>query len=95
MHIKVNTYLVMLKKVFFITLFAIISTMALAQPALRTSTYLRSACGGKKHLLPVFALKTNILYDALTNINLGFEVRLGNYLTLDVPVNYNPWVFTD
>jgi len=85
----------MFRKILFIILFAALSTVALAQPALRSSAFLRSAYGGKKQMLPVFALKTNLLYDALTNINLGFEVRLGSSLTLDVPVNYNPWVFSD
>jgi len=84
----------MLKTVLLIILFAVVSTAALAQPY-RSRTLLRSVYGGKKHTLPVFALKTNLLYDALTNINLGFEVRLGDRMSLDVPLNYNPWVFSE
>ena len=38
------------------------------------------------------ALKTNLLYDATTTINLGYEVALNKKTTLDIWVNYNPWV---
>jgi len=44
---------------------------------------------------PVFGIKTNLLYDATSTINLGVEFRLSKVLTLDVPVNYNPWTFSD
>ena len=44
---------------------------------------------------PVVALKTNLLYDATTTFNLGLEFRLSNSLTLELPVNYNPWTFSD
>lgn len=44
---------------------------------------------------PVFALKSNLLYDATGTFNLGFEVKTGRQFTLDVPVNYNPWTFHD
>ena len=37
------------------------------------------------------ALKTNLLYDATTTINLGYEVALNKKTTLDIWVNYNPW----
>jgi len=37
------------------------------------------------------ALKTNVLYDATTTINLGYEVALNHKTTLDIWVNYNPW----
>ncbi|MBF0577137.1 DUF3575 domain-containing protein [Dysgonomonas sp. GY617] len=40
-------------------------------------------------------LKTNLLYDALTNLNLSGEFRLNRKLTLDFTVIYNPWTFTD
>ena len=36
------------------------------------------------------ALKTNLLYDATTTINLGYEVALNRKTTLDIWVNYNP-----
>ena len=44
--------------------------------------------------MPVFGIKTNLLYDATTTFNLGVEFRLSKSLTLDVPVNYNPWTFS-
>lgn len=37
------------------------------------------------------ALKTNLLYDATTTINLGYEVALNHKTTLDIWINYNPW----
>ena len=37
------------------------------------------------------ALKSNLLYDATTTINLGYEVALNHKTTLDIWVNYNPW----
>lgn len=37
------------------------------------------------------ALKTNLVYDATTTINLGYEVALNKKTTLDIWVNYNPW----
>lgn len=47
----------------------------------------------QKQRLPFVAIKTNLLYDATTTMNLGLEFRLGKRTTLDVPVNYNPWEF--
>lgn len=52
-------------------------------------------------LLPVeskaqtLAVKSNLLYDATTTMNLGLEVALSRKWTLDIPVNYNPWKFDD
>ncbi len=43
--------------------------------------------------LPSVAIKTNLLYDATTTLNLGAEFRLNRKLTLDIPVSYNPWSF--
>jgi hypothetical protein len=37
------------------------------------------------------ALKTNLLYDATTTLNLGYEVALNHRTTLDIGINYNPW----
>ena len=41
------------------------------------------------------AVKSNLLYDATTTMNLGLEVALARKWTLDIPVNYNPWKFDD
>lgn len=37
-------------------------------------------------------IKTNLLYDATSTINLGLEVGLRNRWTLDVSANYNGWL---
>lgn len=44
---------------------------------------------------PSWAIKTNLLYDITTTMNLGVEVRLGSKYTLELPVNYNPWTFNN
>ena len=46
---------------------------------------------GQKLFAQDMALKTNLLYDATTTINLGYEVALNHKTTLDIWVNYNPW----
>lgn len=40
------------------------------------------------------AVKTNLLYDATSTLNLGFEFGLSKKWTLDVSGNYNPWTFS-
>ena len=42
-----------------------------------------------------WGVKTNVLYDATSTINLGVEVGLAPKWTLDVSGNYNPWTFSD
>lgn len=44
---------------------------------------------------PAFAVKTNLLYDLTSTINLGLEFRVGSRYTLDISGNYNPWTFRD
>jgi hypothetical protein len=39
------------------------------------------------------AVKTNLLYDATTTINLGLEAAIAPKWTIEFPVNYNPWEF--
>lgn len=41
------------------------------------------------------AVKTNLLYDATTTLNLGVEIGLAEKWTLDVSGNYNPWEFSN
>lgn len=41
------------------------------------------------------AIKSNLLYDATSTINLGLEFGLSSKWTLDVSGNYNPWTFSD
>jgi outer membrane protein OmpA-like peptidoglycan-associated protein len=49
----------------------------------------------KEDYSPSVVLKTNLLYDATTTLNLGAEFRLNNKFTFDLPFNYNPWTFSD
>lgn len=39
------------------------------------------------------AVKSNLLYDATTTLNLGVEFGLGKKGSLDISGNYNPWKF--
>ncbi len=41
------------------------------------------------------ALKTNMLYDVTTTLNLGIEVGLGTRWTFEAAANYIPWKFGD
>lgn len=44
---------------------------------------------------PVVVMKTNLLYDATSTLNLGVEFALSHKITLDISGNYNPWTFSD
>ncbi|MDR0976703.1 MAG: DUF3575 domain-containing protein [Prevotellaceae bacterium] len=44
--------------------------------------------------VPRWAIKTNLLYDATTTINLGTEFSVGRRYTLDLSGNYNPWTYS-
>ncbi|MDR1937826.1 MAG: DUF3575 domain-containing protein [Tannerellaceae bacterium] len=39
-------------------------------------------------------VKSNLLYDVTTTINIGLEVSMAPKWTIDLPVNYNPWEFS-
>lgn len=41
------------------------------------------------------AIKSNLLYDLTTTINLGVEAGLNDKWTLDLSGNYNPWTFSN
>lgn len=41
------------------------------------------------------AVKSNLLYDLTTSMDLGVELGLSKKWTLDVSANYNPWKFGD
>lgn len=41
------------------------------------------------------SIKTNLLYDATTTINLGAEIGVAPKWTIDFSGNYNPWTFAD
>ena len=40
-----------------------------------------------------FAVKSNLLYDLTSTMNLGVEMSLSRKVTLDISGNYNPWNF--
>ncbi len=42
---------------------------------------------------PGWNIKTNLLYDATTTLNMGVEFRTGRSTSIDIPLNYNPWTF--
>ena len=42
-----------------------------------------------------WAVKTNLLYDATTTVNLGAEVGLSPQWTFDLSANFNGWTFGD
>jgi hypothetical protein len=48
-----------------------------------------------ERFLPGAGIKTNLLYDATATFNLGVEFRTGNRTSLDIPLSYNPWTFSN
>lgn len=42
-----------------------------------------------------FGVKTNLLYDAITTMNLGVEFGMGKKWTMDVSASVNPWTFSN
>ena len=40
-----------------------------------------------------FGVKSNVLYDLTSSVNLGVEIGFGRKVSLDVSGNYNPWTF--
>jgi len=46
---------------------------------------------GRQMVAQDMALKSNVLYDVTTTINLGYEIALNHKTTLDIWLNYNPW----
>ena len=85
-----------LKKRMLLVVLFLVPFMALAQAPtdVRQSGAAEEPVGTLPEL-PVFAAKTNLLYDATTTFNLGVEFRLSRRLSLDLPVNYNPWTFSN
>ncbi|MDR2890270.1 MAG: DUF3575 domain-containing protein [Alistipes sp.] len=43
--------------------------------------------------LPTWNIKTNLLYDATTTMNIGVEFRTGPKNSLEIPISWNPWSF--
>lgn len=76
-----------LKHIFVISLVVLVFSLPLAGQERATSV--------SKPTNGFLTLKTNLLYDATATFNLGAEFRLSNKLSLDIPVNYNPFTFSD
>lgn len=45
--------------------------------------------------MPEFVIKSNLLYDLTSTLNLGTEFKLSDKYTMDVSLNYNPWTFAN
>lgn len=54
----------------------------------------RKLCPLCDDVIPFFTIKTNMLYNLTTSINLGMEFKLTRKLSLDVPVSHNPFTFS-
>jgi hypothetical protein len=85
-----------------LTLFAITAALTTilttAAPAQAQSAAGSAEQSSKKnwqedHTMPTWAIKTNLLYDATTTLNLVVEFRTSRRTSIDLPFNYNPWSF--
>lgn len=60
--------------------------------------FISTMCFSQENRTPFFpastAIKTNLLYDLTTTMNLGVEFRTAPKYTLDITANYNPWSFS-
>ncbi|MDR1716000.1 MAG: DUF3575 domain-containing protein [Prevotella sp.] len=68
---------------------------SLSFTGLHSQDYKYRRLHAERYSLPAVTVKTNLLYDLTTTINLGAEMYLSDYLTLDLSVSYNPWEFPD
>ena len=69
-----------------LTLLAIVSvhTMVMAQTSERVTA-----------ALPKWNLKTNLLSDLTTTLNLGTELLLNERTSIQLPLSFNPWTFSE
>lgn len=42
-----------------------------------------------------WSAKTNLLYDATSTINIGVEYLISDKYSIDIPLNWNPWTFSN
>ena len=61
----------------------------------RTLFVLMCLLASSLYMYGQIAVKTNVAMDAVAIPNLGVEVGLSKKLTLDVPMYYNPWKYSD
>jgi Protein of unknown function (DUF3575). len=45
--------------------------------------------------MPVFTVKSNLLYDLTSTVNVGAELRIRDNFSIDFPVNYNGWTYSN
>ena len=50
-------------------------------------------CMPQELLSQEIAMKSNVLYDLTTTLNLGGEIRCSKRRTIHLSLNYNPWEF--
>ena len=72
-----------------------IAVTALAQLCWGQTNVDVSQTGPDERILYQLGIKTNLLYDATTSMNLGFEFRTGDKTSFDLPVSFNPWTFSN
>jgi hypothetical protein len=53
----------------------------------------RMAPASRLRATPHLVVKSNLLFDISSSMNIGAEVRLAQKVTLDLPFTYNPWTF--
>ena len=78
--------------------FSLAVTLVLFSAATTANAQSQSSAGSSSNegmVLPKWNIKTNLLYDLTTTINLGVEFRLGDAVSLDLPFNYNPFEFSN
>ena len=105
MNFSIKRMLVCTAKTILVTVFLGLATEAKAEdrfnlysqgyksPQKSAMTNKRYATAYRLRETPYFAVKTNILHDLTSSINLGVEARLEQKITLDLPVTYNPWMY--
>lgn len=54
-----------------------------------------ATCVASRSYAQKWGVKTNLLYDATTSMNLGFEVGMSEKWTFDMSGNWNPWTFSE
>ncbi|NDV57355.1 DUF3575 domain-containing protein [Bacteroides sp. 519] len=76
------------------SIFIVILVFSLASGVVRSQEL-----SGYSHRLydpiPHFSIKSNLLYDAVLSLNLGVEFKLSKRYTLDIPVSYNSFSFSN
>lgn len=77
------------------TITLLLAILSIALTNLHCQDFNYKSLGLRQPTLPDLAVKTNLLYNLTTTLNLGAELKLSDYLTLDLAVSYNPWEFSD